>query len=415
MLRIHVINTGSELLLGNVVNTHVAYFGRKLFEIGLRIERQETLPDGSAIRDAVANALVGNDVLLVTGGLGPTSDDMTREIVAELLGLRLREDAGVIAVIQRRCEKRGIVFRERLRRQAMVPEGAVVLANENGTAPGLYLAPRDLSAVVRTPHIFLLPGPPHELHPMFEEQVLPRLEELGASEKKRAARVYRVVGMGESVVEELIGLKLDRVPGMEIGYCARPSEVDLRVIADSSLIEKYDAEIRAVLGPCLVTTENKPLEQTVVEMLLERKAGLALAESCTGGCIASLVTDVPGASGIFLEGFVTYSNEAKVRSLGVDAEVIAREGAVSEPVAAAMAQGALTKTGARYALSVTGIAGPGGGTPEKPVGTVFIGLAEEGQPVKVQRHVFNADRGAFKQLVARTALDWLRRRMLGAD
>ncbi len=412
-MKVEVINTGTELLLGAVVNSHLAYFGAGLFSAGLRIDRGTTVPDGGAIRDALVETFErGAEVVLVTGGLGPTSDDVTREIVAQLLSLRLVRDEGVLQGIKDLCASRGFEFQERMGRQAMVPEGAEVLTNRRGTAPGLYVPPVDAPSW-RSPHIFLLPGPPRELKPMFEAEVLPRLRELTAGAVVKICRTYRCVGIGESMVEARLGLRLDEMPGLEVGYCARPNEVDLRLIGEVGLLDSVDAEVRRELADFLVTMEAEGLETVVVAELAERGLTVATAESCTGGLLASRLTDVPGASAVFLRGWVTYANEAKVAELGVDGGLIESCGAVSEEVAKAMAAGACERAGTDFALATTGIAGPGGATEGKPVGTVFIALARRDGEVNGWRESFPTDRATFKALVTQAALNALRRVVCG--
>jgi len=410
-MRVEVINTGTELLLGNVVNTHIAYLGKTLFPLGLRITRQVTVPDGAAIREALFDAFPRSDILIVTGGLGPTTDDITREITAEMLGLRLLEDAWVTEAISARLARRNIPYRERMRRQAFVPEGATVLRNDNGTAPGLYVPPKATPAW-STPHLFLLPGPPRELRPMFEDYALPILKEIiGAAAPDRECRIYHVVGMGESTVEEVIGLGLDARGDIEVGYCARPNEVDLRLIAPPAILDEVEPLVREVLGKHIVSQSGKSIEQVVVEKLIETSQTLSLAESCTGGFLAHRITNVPGASEIFPAGYVTYANEVKERELHVPADLLRLVGAVSEEVARAMAEGVLREAGTDFGIGVTGIAGPGGGTAEKPVGTVFIALAQKGGPTVCERATFPTDRETFKQLATQSALDMLRLRL----
>ncbi len=411
-MRLEVINTGTELLLGNVVNTHLAYLGKTLFPLGLRISRQVTVPDGAAIREALFDAFPRSDILIVTGGLGPTTDDITREITAELLGLRLLEDAWVTEALRSRLERRNIPYRARMQRQAFVPEGATVLRNDNGTAPGLYVPPKTTPAW-STPHLFLLPGPPRELQPMFEDYAVPILREIvGALEPERECRIYHVVGMGESTVEEVIGLSLDARGDIEVGYCARPNEVDLRLIAAPAILEEVEPRVREILGQHIVSQSGKSIEEVVVEKLQETSQTLALAESCTGGFLAHRITNVPGASEVFQAGYVTYANEVKERELHVPADLLMLVGAVSDEVARAMAEGVLREAGTDFGIGITGIAGPGGGTAEKPVGTVFIALAQKGGPTECLRALFPTDRETFKQLATQSALDLLRLRLL---
>ena len=408
---VEVLNTGSELLLGEVVNTHAAWFGKQLFPMGLRISRQTTVPDGAPIRQAFLEAFPRADVLLVTGGLGPTTDDVTREIAAELLARRLEPNDIVRHHIEARLAARGIPLRERMMRQIMVPVGATVLENRNGTAPGLYL-PATESPSSSTPHLFLLPGPPRELHPMFLASVVPILQKLCEGLSVQDCRVYRVVGMGESEVEEMIGLELSKDPRWEIGYCARPNEVDFRIVGEAADLDALEPRIRDVLGKFLVTTDGESLEAWVVNHLIKIGATVTAAESCTGGLLLNRLTNVPGASRVLNEGFVTYANDVKVATLGVDAELIANEGAVSAPVAKAMAEGARRRANADYAMSLTGIAGPDGGSEEKPVGLVFIGLSTRNAEPQAREFRFPSDRETFKQLATQAALDMLRRELL---
>ena len=406
-MRIEVLNTGTELMLGNVLNKHLGSIAQALFPLGLRIQRQITVPDGEAIRDVMREAFPRADVLLVTGGLGPTTDDITRELTVELLGLELEHDEVVWQHIVERFRVRGLTMSPRNARQAMRPREATVLHNPNGTAPGLYFP-----ATPGVPHIFLLPGPPRELLPMLHDQVVPLLAPLVPAGVRHEMRTFRVLGLGESGVEELVGEDLLAL-GLEVGYCARPGEVDVRLIGTPEVLDRAEPLVRGKLGGSIFTADQRSLEQVLVETLILKSKTLATAESCTGGCVANLLTDVPGASRVFLAGYVTYANAAKTAALGVDAALIAEHGAVSEPVARAMASGALRVSGADFALATTGIAGPGGGTDAKPVGTVFIALAMRGGEGVVQRHVFKTDRVTFKHRTAQTALDLLLRHLDG--
>lgn len=408
-MKVEVINTGTELLLGNVVNTHLAYLGKQLFPLGLRITRQTTVPDGGAIRRALYEAAERCDLLIITGGLGPTTDDLTRELVAEYLGLPLREDSRIHEAIEARLKRRGIVFRERMKRQTMVPLGATVLPNDNGTAPGLYLPPRQ-SPASRTPHLILLPGPPRELRPMFENYAVPILRGLG-NHAAQECRVYHIVGMGESTVEEVVGLSLEKRGDLEVGYCARPNEVDFRLIGPKTILDEVEPGVLSVLGSHLVSRGNESLEEVVVKKLVDLGQTVATAESCTGGLLSHRLTNVPGASRVLMAGYVTYSNEAKTASVGVDSTLIASHGAVSEPVARAMAEGARRTAGTHFGFGITGIAGPTGDTPDKPLGLVYIALAEDGQETVCEREMFPTDRQSFKELVTQSALDLLRLRL----
>jgi nicotinamide-nucleotide amidase len=402
--RLEVLNTGTELLFGSVLNTHLSFLAQQLFPLGLRVQRQATLPDGSVIRDAVLESAARCQIILITGGLGPTTDDITRETVAELTNRPLCYDDSIFQKIRARFQRRGIPLSERISRQAYVPEGAVVLANDFGTAPGLYIP-----AGNGMPYLFLLPGPPRELAPMFTTYAVPILRGLVPLSDLHA-RIFRTTGLGESYVEKMVGEKLLAIPGLELGYCARMGEVDLRVVGSRIAVNAAEKIIRAALQQYIISEEAKELEEVVIELLRAKNATLAVAESCTGGLLADRLTDVPGSSAVFLEGSVTYSNEAKARTLGVPVELFSSVGAVSKDVARAMAEGALKRSGATYSLSTTGIAGPAGGTPEKPVGTVYIGLASQYQDTCVEKLFFPTDRRSFKRICTQHALEMLRRR-----
>jgi nicotinamide-nucleotide amidase len=402
---VEIINTGTELLFGSVVNTHLAYLGLQLFSLGLRVDRQTTVPDGLAIADVVREAASRSQLVIITGGLGPTSDDVTREVVAELTGRTLRFDESVFSKIEAHVLKRGFRFSDAIKRQAYVLEGATVLPNDFGTAPGLYLP-----ATPAFPDLFMFPGPPRELRPMFQVYATPIIRKIVGHSDLRAM-VFRTAGIGESAIQELVGADLATIPAIEVGYCAHVGAVDLRLIGTGSAVEQGAIIVRDKLDSYIVSADGRALEEIVVELLTKRNETLAVAESCTGGYLASCVTNVSGSSAAFLEGNVTYSNEAKIRALGVPGPVIERLGAVSEEVAAAMAEGARARSGASYALSTTGVAGPTGGTEEKPVGTVFIGLASATGSTEVQKLFFPSDRLTFKQVVTQRALDLLRRRL----
>ena len=409
-MRVEVLNTGTELLLGNVLNSHPKIFSEGLWPLGLRLTRQVAVPDGgTGIRDALAETIGRAEIVLITGGLGPTTDDVTREAVAELLGLEMMHDEAVMEAIRARFARRDLPMSARNARQAQRPATALVLPNHHGTAPGLYLGPQAWDGETMTPHLFLLPGPPRELAPMFRDSVLPILARL-APERAAAVemRTIRTTGLGESAVEELVGEELLAL-GIELGYCARPGEVDLRTIGDARALDKAQAIIERALGAHIVSRDARALEKVIVDTLTARGETLAIAESCTGGFVAHRLTNVPGASAVFLEACVTYANAAKTRALGVPAALIAQHGAVSEPVARAMAEGARAAAGADHALATTGIAGPDGGSEEKPVGTVFLALATKLGPTMVERHRFGTNRANFKDHASQAALDLLRR------
>lgn len=406
---VELLNTGSELLIGQSLNTHARFIGRRLTDCGLRIARQTTVPDGPEIRVALAEALGRADIVLVTGGLGPTSDDVTRDIVAELLARPLRYDPAIFDRILERFSRRGLVPPKTVASQAMVPEGADVLPNHHGTAPGLYM--RDPSRPGAERHIFLLPGPPRELQPMFDDCVLPRIRALAGPPLN--IKIIRTIGVPESHLQERIERALGTLcADIEIGYCARPGEVDLRLIsATRGPLEQAAGLIAADLADAIYATGEEGIENVVVRIASRAGLRIATAESCTGGHVADRITDVPGASAIFLGACIVYANAEKTRQLGVPHEVIERHGAVSPEVASAMAAGCLERTGADLVVALTGVAGPEPGTPQKPAGLCFISHLSRGGG-DVSRHMFPPDRQAFKEAAAQAALDILRRRLI---
>jgi nicotinamide-nucleotide amidase len=409
-MRAVLLNTGTELLAGDVHDTHLAFIAREIFALGLRIEERRTVGDGAVIGEALKELFSRGEIVFVTGGLGPTSDDITRDVTAELLDLKLETNAELIASLRKRLRVRGIKWVESIARQAQVPAGAQILPNENGSASGLYLR-ANLNPKISSPHIFLLPGPPRELQPMFREYAMSILRSIVKGPPPVERRFYKIAVMGESVIEEKIGGKVLAIPGLELGYCARPGEVDLRIVGKSSALDKADKIVRAELGEIIFTDDDRALEEVLVKLLSERRATLAIAESCTGGLLANRITNVAGSSKILLAGYVTYANEAKIDILGIDPKLIEQHGAVSEEVARAMAEGARKRARSTYALSTTGIAGPDGGSEEKPPGTVYVALATEDE-TKVRKLFFPSDRETFKQLVAQFAFESLRRELI---
>ena len=416
---VELINTGSELMLGRVLNTHQQWLCRELANLGYVVSRQVAVADtATEIQLTVRESLERAELIITTGGLGPTSDDLTRDLVAEMLGKKLHEDPAVLAHIKGFFDVRNRPMPESTRVQALIPEGALVLPNPHGTAPGLAIKinPNPFRSDGKPAWLLMLPGPPRELRPMFTSSVVPLLRRELPLEVAFISATLRVTGLGESLVEERIkGPLVDLIAtGLEVGYCARPGQVDVRVAARGA---EAETQIRAAqkivqerLHEHIFANEDEELSSVVIALLRERRQTLALAESCTGGYVANQLTNVPGASAVFLGGLVTYSNEAKQVLLGVPGEILKEHGAVSEPVARLMAEGAKGRLNSDYALSVTGIAGPGGGTPDKPVGTVFIALA--GPFVTMAHRYFNPfDRVTFKDVTAQQALDLLRRKI----
>ena len=410
-MRAMLISTGTELLLGDVQDAHLAFIAREILPFGLRIEERRTVPDTEVIRRTLTELFPHCEILFVTGGLGPTTDDITREMVAESLGLELHQDPQLLAWLQQRLQVRGIKWTSGIARQADVLAGAYVLPNENGSASGFYLK-ANINPHIPSPHIFVLPGPPRELQPMFRKFALPILKSIIEVPLPVERKSYSIAGMGESLVEKAIGEDVLAIAGIELGYCARPGEVEVRIIGDPNALQAADAIIRNKLGVSIFSDNDEALEEVVVRLLEQGKQTLATAESCTGGLIADRITNVSGASEVFLAGYVTYANSAKSDILNVDSKLIDKHGAVSEAVARAMADGARTRAESTFGLATTGIAGPGGGSDEKPVGTVYIALASRDSETVVRKLFFPTDRETFKQLAAQTALDLLRRRLL---
>lgn len=408
-----ILNTGSELVLGRTLNRHGAWLGQKLFFEGIEVRRALVLPDGPIIREEMDRSLHEADLVLVTGGLGPTSDDLTREYACACLGVGMDLDPLSYGRIEARLAARGRVCGENQRRQAMVPQGAVALPNDHGTAPGLAFVGRDALPGQQARLLCLLPGPPRELHPMFDAQVLPLLRELFAGETKcRQMREYHFAGIGEGELAEKLDPLVESIPGLEIGYCAHNSgTMELRLLGGESALAAGDAAVRPALGGEFFSDQDADLARALVGLLRDRRQIITTAESCTGGALASAITDVPGASAVFGHGFVTYANEAKFHHLGVPPGLLEEHGSVSEAVALAMANGALAASGADIAISLTGIAGPDGGTVEKPVGTLWMAIARADGFSLARRHRFLCDRATFKRLAVTHALDFARRNL----
>ncbi len=403
-MRIEVINTGSELLLGSTLNTHGAWLGQQLMNLGLRVQRLTVVPDGDAIRDALDESLKTSDAVIVTGGLGPTSDDVTREAVAEVLGVELIEDEHALRCVVGFFDRLGKDMTPSNMKQALNPVGADVLPNPHGSAPGVYVPPRLGSSSCA---IFLLPGPPHEMHAMYDAEVAPRLKALTDVPEGDGVKMLKFSGVGESRFQDELDTALHGIGGLEVGYCARPGELDLRLIGSEEKRERGGAMAVDAYPEAFINADGRSLEQTVVEALEFGGLTLASAESCTGGMIASRITDVSGSSKVFTHGYVTYADDAKVVMLGVAEDSLGRYGAVSEEVAREMARGALERSGVDIAVSVTGVAGPGGGSADKPVGLVWLGMSvrEDGE-VKTfaEKRFYPNGRVLFKQLVSQAVL-----------
>jgi len=410
------LSIGSELVAGAGIDTNVAYLAGQLAGLGLDVGRHTILPDHL---DDVADFLRAfrrlaprPALLLVTGGLGPTLDDVTRDAVARAMDAPLTENADCRQAIEAMFRARRWTMAQSNLRQAMIPAGATPLENSCGTAPGFHLERDGV-------HLVCMPGVPAEMHAMFADRVLPILHGLAGVGGAICERMIRTFGMGESRVGELIADLMAPGRNPQVGTLASSGVVSVRIRATAAseaeavaLLDKDEASVRALLGRTVVGRDDDLLPQVVARLLTERRATLAVAESCTGGLIAAMISDVPGASRFFVEGVVAYANDAKTRRLDVPAHVIQAHGAVSDPVARAMAENLRRAAGTTYAMATTGIAGPGGGTAEKPVGLVFTALAGP-EGTTVDRAVFPGDRVRVRQRAAMAALNLLRLRLQG--
>lgn len=409
-----IIAVGSELLTPEKVDTNSLFITQTLNDLGIAVAFKSIVGDNRAELTAhVAHALLRHRVLILTGGLGPTDDDLTREVVAAHLGLPMHEDPGIITAMEKRFASRGWKMPAVNRRQALVPEGATVLANPNGTAPGLWLT-HDGAVMA------LLPGPPREMQPMMAGEVRSRLLAL-VGDTRLHRRLVRVAGKGESAVEEIVqpiyAQWLTQQPPIETTILAGLGQVELHLVLQSTeaaragtALDVAVAALSSALGQDAVSTDGRVLEAVVGDLLRARGWSVALAESCTGGLATSRLTDVPGSSDYVERSVVAYSNQAKVELLGVPAALIQEHGAVSEAVAVAMAEGIRDRAGVDVGIGITGIAGPGGGSEEKPVGTVCIAVA--GARTQVRTFRFPGGREMVKAMSANWAIDLLRRSLL---
>ncbi|MHB8413579.1 MAG: competence/damage-inducible protein A [Candidatus Acidiferrales bacterium] len=408
-----IIAVGSELLTPYRLDTNSLFLTAELNRLGFHVRRKHVIGDrDDDLRDVFLHALERVDVVVSCGGLGPTEDDRTREIVAEALGRKLKRNDEILREIQERFRKFGRTMPEVNTRQAMVPEGAEPLENTRGTAPGLWL---ESGGKV----IVLLPGPPTELQPMFVREVKPRLARRGAN-LRLYTRDLRITGLPESDVDQRVASIYTQYAGTETTILASPGEIQLhpRVwsedeVAATKLLDEMVKRFALALGENLFSTSGETLEDVVARDLQEHRATIAVAESCTGGMLAARLTNVPGSSSYFLGGVVSYSNDLKSAWVDVPKELIEAKGAVSSEVALAMSDGIRRRTGATLGVGVTGIAGPGGATPEKPVGLVHIAIADE-KGAKERNFRFPGDRDRIRHQATQAALDMVRRYFLYA-
>jgi nicotinamide-nucleotide amidase len=410
MKKASVISVGNELLSGRIINTNAGYLSRELLSMGVPTVSCYTVGDEiDSIVETLGRAAEQADIVLVTGGLGPTDDDVTRQGLARFMGVELEFSEELLSRISEFFTSRGLEMSENNKVQAYVPVGAEAVANNVGTAPGIM--------VECDGKIFVcLPGVPAEMKQMFVEPVAGKLKKAGGGQVVITRRL-NCFGTGESVIAEKLGDLMRRGRNPLVNCTASCGVITLHIVATAEdtdaaqeMIEKDSKRLRGLLGALVYGQDEQTLAEVVGVKLAEAKKKLAVAESCTGGLIAKMLTDVPGSSGYFTHGWVTYSDEAKIRELGVKRELIEKHGAISQEVAQAMARGAKQEAGTYFAIGVTGIAGPGGGTDQKPVGLVYIALEGLGR-LDVRRYIFSHSRGHIRHQTALTALNMLRLRL----
>lgn len=411
-----ILSIGDELILGQTLDTNAPWLASRLADIGIPpIVHLTVGDDRAAIARAVRRLIRETDILLITGGLGPTDDDLTRPALADVMGVELVRHEPSLNHIRRMFEARGREMPPRNACQAEHPRGSDILVNHWGTAPG-FTAPIGRAAV------YVLPGVPREMTAMFDRHIaddlLRRAADVGQTACILTAKI-NTFGRGESDVADLLGELMRRDRNPRVGTTVSEGLVSIRVFsaapdrpAAAAALDDTKHLINHRLGDIIFGHDEQTLADAVAGLLRNAKLTVATAESCTGGLIGKMLTDIPGSSDYYLGGWVTYANQAKQDQLGVPPAMIERHGAVSEQVAAAMADGARLRSGASFALSVTGIAGPGGGTPDKPVGTICIALASPNRPTRVQRTLLPGDRSAIRDRSAKTALDMLRLHLL---
>ena len=410
MIKASIVSIGNEILNGQIVGTNAAYLSSKLFSIGIPVASFYTVADEiDLIVRSLKLAGEDADILLVTGGLGPTDDDVTRHAFAKLLGVELQLHEDLLEKIQSLFAKRNSQMPQKCKIQAYMPEGTKSLANNLGTAPGIV-------AETEGKLFFAMPGVPSEMKQMFKESVLPKLEKF-AVDQTVVIKKLKCFGAPESQITELLGNIMERGRNPLINCTANQSTITLHIVATAKdeaeaqqMVEKDEETLRSVLGEFVYGTGEQSLAEVVGEKLASQKKTLAVAESCTGGLLAKLITDVPGASEYFTYGWVTYSNEAKTSELGVPVDLIAKHGAVSSEVAEAMGRGALEKAGTDFSIAITGIAGPTGGGEQKNVGLVYISVCSDNKCV-TNSFTLSHDRSSVRLRAAKTALNTLRLRL----
>lgn len=409
---VELVSVGTELLLGNIVNTNARYLAEKCAMLGLSVYYQTTVGDNEErLRQVIETAWNRSDIVIVNGGLGPTEDDITKQVCARVLGRELREDPSVKAHLEdwyKLRNKKDIP--DSNWGQALTPEGAIVFENSNGTAPGLAME-QDEKIMI------LLPGPPDEMYPMMEGQVCPYIQKKDSAAIR--SQMVKICGYGESKVEDVLLDMIDGQTNPTVATYAKTKEVHIRVTARAEsedeakkLLKPVVKEIKRRFGISVYTTnEEETIEEVVVRLLKKHELTVTTAESCTGGLLAARLVNVSGASEVFREGFITYSNKAKRKILDVSKSTLKKYGAVSEQAAKEMATGGVFATDSDVCIAVTGIAGPDGGTEEKPVGLVYIACYMKDQ-VKVEEFHFKGNREKIREQTVVQALDLLRRSIL---
>lgn len=410
-MKVELISVGTEILLGNIVNTNAAYLSEQCAALGLSCYYQTVVGDNEErLTETIQTALGRADILILSGGLGPTQDDLTKETAAKVLNKKLVLDEDSKENLISYFDKRGIEMTANNWKQALVPEGCIVVQNANGTAPGIIMEENGKSVI-------LLPGPPNELIPMFRDSIYPYLDKLEPG--TIVSTTVKVCGVGESTAETMVEDLINKQTNPTIATYAKTGEVHLRVTAKADdeqtarrLVKPMVKELKKRFGTDIYTTEGgTSLEKAVVDLLLLQKMTVCTAESCTGGLVAARLINVPGVSEVFKMGFVTYSNKAKRRQLGVKKTTLDKYGAVSAQAAKEMVKGAAMTTKADVTLSVTGIAGPDGGTQEKPVGLVYIACNVRGT-ITVNEYKFNGNRAKVRETTVSSALTLLRKCIL---
>ena len=410
-MKSEMIFVGTELLLGNITNTNAVFLSQQLAMLGIPCYYQSVVGDNDGrLRETLEMALKRSDIIFLSGGLGPTEDDMTKETAAALMGRTLYEDERARENICEILGRGGYVPTENNWKQAMVPEGSLVLYNENGTAPGIIIEEGEKKVI-------LLPGPPNELLPMFKDQVRPYLEKLTGG--TIVSKMVKVCGVGESLAETMIKDLIDGQSNPTIATYAKTREVHIRVTASAEneekgrkLIKPVVKELKSRFGVNIYTTdEDVDIESCIVDLLKENELQLTTAESCTGGLVSAKIINVPGASEVFNEGFITYSNKAKRKYLGVRKSTLEKYGPVSEQTAKEMAEGGCKAAKSDICVAVTGIAGPEGGSEETPVGLVYIAVCVD-KKVSVKEFRFSGNRAKIRESAAVSALVFLRESLL---